>query len=441
MLTRRRFLGHTALGMLAVAGGCVPQNSSRVRHPEATRQGTPPLLAAKSRLIEKKNLLLGFPINMTLPPEGFFAWRRQLAEAGIGLIAYNNVGDPFEPSPLPVNTHDIEGQVILDFARLYGFPPNDIWGFISHSGTDSNMHGMYMGRTILKARTGVTPKAFFTAEAHYSVEILQDLLGLDRVIVGTQPDGSMDPDDLRRKLAAHSGHPALVVATTGTTFKGAIDPLDRIRAVLQGHPSYVHLDAALFGGYLPYTVHASEVLHRSGPQPSWPRYDSIAVSCHKFFGFPAPAGLFITTASTFEAFHREFSRCHNPEYIRHVPGTITCSRDSVKPGEFHWFTTDAAKTMLAEAANAVLQRASWLFDQMGSHLPEFQPVRAGSLSNTIYFRQPNDAIVRKYSLATMQCKIERKKENYAHVVVMPHANREVLSEFLEDLKKAAPMAS
>lgn len=78
------------------------------------------------------------------------------------------------------------------------------------------------------------------------------------------------------------------VATVGTTFKGAIDRLDAIRSKLQGHPSYVHLDAALFGGYLPFTPYAAEVAHGNAAAPG--RYDSIAVSCDKFFGFPSPAG-------------------------------------------------------------------------------------------------------------------------------------------------------
>jgi len=31
--------------------------------------------------------------------------------------------------------------------------------------------------------------------------------------------------------------------------------------------------------------------------------------------------------------------------------------------------------------------------------------------------------------------INHQKQDYAHVVVMPHANREVLTEFLTDLDK------
>ncbi|MDD1633778.1 MAG: histidine decarboxylase, partial [Methylococcaceae bacterium] len=57
------------------------------------------------------------------------------------------------------------------------------------------------------------------------------------------------------------------------------------------------------------------------------------------------------------------------------------------------------------------------------------------LSNTIFFRKPSDQIVKKYSLATMHLDINHEKQDYAHVVVMPHANRKVLTEFLTDLNK------
>ncbi|MFZ2171985.1 MAG: pyridoxal-dependent decarboxylase [Methylococcaceae bacterium] len=392
-------------------------------------------LVEKAKLSKLKNLLLGYPINMNTPSEEFFAWRQQLLNAGVGTFAYNNVGNPFKDSIISYNTHDFERELILRFGKLYGFPTGNTWGFLSNSGTDSNMHGMYMGRTLLKGRTGVVPKAYFTKEAHYSVQILRDLLGLETVFVETLPDGGMDANDLRQKLAENPSHPALVIATIGTTFKGAIDQVDRIQEMLKGRSSYLHLDAALFGGYLPYMAQACEVSYQSKSNPATKRYDSIAVSCHKFFGFPSPAGLFITTTSHFDQFNELFSQIHNPEYIHHVPGTITCSRDAVKPAEFYFFSTPSAMDKLAEDAQSMMQNAVYLMEQLQAHFSHLQPTRVNDLSNTIFFRKPSDRIVKKYSLATMHLEINHKKQDYAHVVVMPHANRKVLTEFLTDLDK------
>ena len=73
-------------------------------------------------------------------------------------------------------------------------------------------------------------------------------------------------------------------------------------------------------------------------------------------------------------------------------------------------------------------------DQMERHLERLHPSRFNSLSNTIYFRKPSDYIVRKYSLATMHLEIGGKKDDFAHVVIMPHVNKKVLDDFLTDLQ-------
>jgi len=436
MLSRRRFLGYGGAGMLAIAAGCSPANLNLLPSEDEVAALKRLPLTDRVKLAKLKNNLLGYPINMNTPPEAFFAWRKQLNEAGIGLFAFNNVGNPFKESPIPYNTHEFEREVIQRFGKRYAFPSDDTWGFLSHSGTDSNMHGMYMGRTILNGRTGRLPKAYFTKEAHYSVQILRDLLGLETVFVDTLPDGGMNPNDLAQKLAANRSQPALVIATIGTTFKGAVDSIDRIQDALKGHPSYLHLDAALFGGYLPFTPHADEVAYRL-PGKAAARYDSIAVSCHKFFGFPAPAGLFITTQSHFDEFNALFTRIHNPEYIHHVPGTITCSRDSVKPAEFYFFSSPEAMAKLTEDAQSMLHNSAYFLQQIQSRFPKLEAVRANDLSNTIYFKNPGEKIVKKYSLATMHLEIERQQQDYAHVVVMPHVNRQVIDAFMIDLKSAS----
>lgn len=433
MVSRRRFLGSTGLGMLACSTGF--QLTKFQRSAEAF-EAPMDRIQQKAQLKCQKHRLLGYPINMNTPSDEFFMWRRELCKAGIDCFSFNNVGNPFKESPIPYSTHDFERDTILAFGKLFAFPPDDTWGFLSHSGTDSNMHGMYLGRTILKGRTGLLPMAYFTRESHYSVQILRDLLGLEMVIVETLPDGGMDPADLAGKLAKHANVPALVVATVGTTFKGAIDRVDQIKQKLHGHESYLHLDAALFGGYLPFTEHAADIAYRTSDSAAVGRYDSIAVSCHKFFGFPSPAGLFITTQRLYEEFNTQFSSIHNPEYIHQVPGTITCSRDAVKPAEFYFFTTPPARARQAQDARLMLENTTYLLDQMNTHFPWLSAVRSNRLSNTIYFRDPGNDIVRKYSLATMNMTTDNQSTKYAHVIVMPHVGRNVLTEFLTDLENS-----
>jgi len=436
MITRRQFLKRASA--VALAATCYPPLDLGLFSPRVAHARSPGALQRLTRAAMQRELFLGYPVNMNIPPAGFFQWKETLFKVGIDQFAYNNVGNPDVHSHIPFNTHEYEKKLILNFAPRYGFNPAEVWGFLTNSGTDSNMHGIYMGRTLLEGRTKTTPKIYFTKEAHYSIQILRDLLGLDWVEVGTLADGSMDVNDLAQKLAAHTEQPALVVATIGTTFKGAIDDIDAIQQKLKNRPGYLHLDAALFGGYLPGTRFANDLL-RQRKLGEKPRYDSIAVSCHKFFGFPSPAGLFMTTRSDFEAFLEQFGRVHDPEYILQIPGTITCSRDAVKPAEFYYFSTDSAFKQQGMDASSVLQNTAYLLRELQNHYAHMQPVLANAKSNTIYFRHPGDDIVNTYSLATMHLTNKGNKEPYAHVVVMPHVNKSVLDRFLMDLNKVKGM--
>ena len=351
MFSRRNFL--IGGGLLAASGHalCAPLTQSfpgSVAPAPAPSSGAADVADVNAqRFIQSRRLhlqsndpkvFLGYPANMNRVPEGFKRWQQQLESVEVGARTLNNVGDPFHHQG-NYDTRYLEADLILRFGLRFGFDRNDTWGFVSHSGTDSNMHGVFVGRTLLQARTGVQPKIYYTNEAHYSIQVIRELLNLEEVLVATTETGNMDTEDLRHKLKANKDAPVLMVATIGTTLMGAVDDIDEINAALQGYESYVHLDAALFGGYLHVTGYASD-LHKQGPRGN--RYDSIAVSCHKFFGYPGTAGIFIVGKEDFEAFRDLFASVHDPAYISHVPGTITCSRDPLKPAEFHYFCTDEA---------------------------------------------------------------------------------------------------
>jgi len=433
MLSRRRFLGYSIAGVVGASVGCKPPDYEQLANQHFSTTAGKHFLHSKRNLAVIKKYFLGYPLNMNNPPRDFFEWRANLKKVGLGDFGYNNVGNPFKKSSIAQNSHELEKETILSFGKQYGFSSSDIWGFISHSGTDSNMHGMYIGRSVLEHKTGIIPRCYFTKEAHYSIQILCNLLGMKPEYVKTLQDASMDIDDLQQKMNEHANQPALIVASIGTTFKGAIDDVDGIRALTDKKNCYLHLDAALFGGYLPHTSGAGYVMHRTGGSPL-SRYESIAVSCHKFFGFPSPAGLFITTRQIYETFQEYYGKVHNPEYIGHVPGTITCSRDAVKPAEFFYFSSPASLKDQSTDARNILKLKTYLYDEMMSRLPEIQATCVNELSNTIFFRIPRKDIVKKYSLASMQVDTDGALQDFAHVVIMPHVTKQVLDEFLSELE-------
>ncbi len=362
---------------------------------------------------------LGYPVNQNIKLAEFYKW---FIDSGVCSVMSNNAGDPFNNNEPYANTLDFEREVIEFFGPHYGFDPDDLWGIVTFSGTDGNDHGIYFGSKYLESKTKKKPVVYVSDAAHYSNMRLADLQNLDIVLVPSDINGCMIPQELDKALI--DDRPALMVYAMGTTFKGGVDDQDALNEVLAGHPDievYRHVDAALFGGYLPWTEYRDAVDRRVHP------FDSIAVSGHKFFGMDEPAGFFLTTM--------EIKDNQNPYNVTYLNGSmpmINCSRSAVTPLKFWWIIQHTKEEGFAEEATGMLERAKWLkaeLDSLGWEAWLQEP-----LSNTVYFRRPPEEIVEKYVLAPDYD--ERLGGDLSHIVVMQHADEERLKEFVDDLAQS-----
>lgn len=295
-------------------------------------------------VMSQKELAFGYPGNLDIHLTGFYEW---LLESGVYSVIANNAGDPFDNNDPYMNTLDFEREVIEYFAPLYGFEPDDLWGIVTFSGTDGNNHGIYFGSKYLEKKTGEKPVVYVSNAAHYSNMRLVDLQNLDLILVPSDVHGCMIPEEFERLLV--KDRPALVVYAMGTTFKGGIDDQEALNAVLAKYPEmavYRHLDAALFGGFLPFSEYADAVNRNVQP------FDSIAISGHKFFGMDEPAGLFLTTM--------EVKANQNPYEVAYLNGSmpmINCSRSAIAPLKFWWIIRHTSLEDFAEQASGMLERA------------------------------------------------------------------------------------
>ncbi|MCX5681559.1 MAG: aminotransferase class V-fold PLP-dependent enzyme, partial [Candidatus Omnitrophica bacterium] len=297
-----------------------------------------------------QNTAVGFPVNQNTDLKEFYEWylNSKLYEA-----VMNNVGDPQKPGFL-LNTHEFEVEVIDFFAPLYGFSKSDAWGIVTMSGTDGNDHGIYYGVKQLLGQTKMRPICYVSEEAHYSIKKLADLQNLELRLIKCDESGKIIISEFEKALDPTK--PALIVIAMGTTFKGAIDDQIAIDAVIRKKKPiavYRHVDAALFGGYLPFTKYRGlvnrKVMH----------FDSIAVSGHKFFGFDEPTGIFITTKKTLSQI--------NPfkvAYLNQAVPTITCSRSAISPLKFWWKIKKTGLKGFQEQAKGILANAQYLEDQL-----------------------------------------------------------------------------
>lgn len=366
--------------------------------------------------VARKYNEIGYPVNQNIELKEFYEWyiANGLENAGL-----NNVGDPFSDGESPLlSSHKFEREVMEFFAPLYGFKKDDMWGMVSFSGTDGNNNGIYFGVNYLRNKTGKEPILYVSDEAHYSNMRLAHLQNIEMRLIKSDDMGRMIPEELEKAL--NPSRPCLIVYAMGSTFKGAVDDQKTLNAILAKYPDmlvYRHVDAALFGGYLPFTQYRDMVDH------STLGYQSIAVSGHKFFGMDEPAGILLTTREVYD------NQTHfNISYLNENMKMINCSRSATSVLKFWWLINRVGEERWKTQAAEILENTAYLkkgFDSIG------WPCWVNEYSNTIFFKRPSQALVSKYFLAGSSD--ERFGGDLCHIVVMQHVTKERIDTFIKEL--------
>lgn len=405
MLMRGLMIGLTALsGSLALSAQVVVSS------------GFEQLDRWASECLAERSMTLGYPGNNDIRLEEFYRW---YTGNNLESMIINNAGDPFEEGDHTLSSLDFEREVIQYFAPKYGFDGNDLWGIVTMSGTDGNNHGIYFGVNYMKRKTGRMPVVYVSDEAHYSNYRLCDLQHLEVRLVKSDSMGRMVPDSLEKVL--DPTRPCLIVYAMGSTFKGAIDDqkaLDDVLARHEGMAVYRHVDAALFGGYLPFTEYKDLVDRRKTG------FDSISVSGHKFFGIDSPCGLFITTRDVYDN-----QSTYDISYLNANMRMINCSRSGIEPLKFWWLMKTVGDEGWTEQAARIFENTRYL----KSELKRIGwPYWNNEYSNTVIFRRPSAKVVRKYNLACGEDAAFGGK--LSHVVVMQHVTKDSIDRLIADLR-------
>ena len=318
----------------------------------------------------------------------------------------NNVGDPFHASNYKSNSHAFEREVIHRFAGLLRIDPEDAWGYVTSGGTEGNMYGLYLARELF-------PNAifYFSEETHYSVLKNVRVLNARYIMIKRQENGEIDYDDLSDMVRVHRDVPAVIMASVGTTMRGAVDDIARIRGILSDLAvtnSYIHADAALSGMILPFV---------DDPQPFGfdAGVDSVSVSGHKLIGAPLPCGVVLTRRDHVERVGRVI------ELVGVRDTTLSGSRSAMGPLMI-WYALarygDEGFRKLVSGMLGVAEYAVGQFNERG--------IAAWRHRNsvTVVLPRPTDEVVRKWQMAP--------EGDIAHIITMPHVTREMIDEIVRD---------
>ena len=404
---------HKLLISVAISIGIF--STSSAQSSEFVSSGFPQLDEwVKSCKVERPNAL-GYPGNYASRLDGFYQW---YTANNMQNILINNAGDPFAQSGA-LSSLTFEREVIERFAPLYGFEQDNLWGIVTMSGTDGNNHGIYFGVNYLKKKTGKMPVAYVSDEAHYSNYRLCDVQNLDVRLIKSDEMGRMIADSL--EAALDTTRPCLIIYAMGSTFKGAIDNQQELNAVLARHPEievYRHVDAALFGGYLPFTQYRYLVNRQEI------EYESISISGHKFFGIDSPCGLFLTTREVYDN-----QASFDIAYLNANMRMISCSRSGVEPLKFWWLLNTVGIEGWSEQASAMMENTAYLVNELRRI---GWPCWNNEYSNTVFFRRPSPELVSKYNLANSYD--DRFGGPLSHIVVMQHVRKDIIDQFVKDLQ-------
>lgn len=335
--------------------------------------------------------MAGYPANLAFDYTDLLPFLR---------YSLNNVGDPFHESNYRTNTRAMEREVIDAFAGFMRLERADAWGYVTSGGTEGNMYGLFLARKLHPE--GIV---YFSEDTHYSVRKNLGVLDLRNIMIRSQANGEIDYDDLHETLRIHRDAPVIFLANIGTTMKGAVDDLGRVRAILDDLAiarRYVHADAALSGLILPFVADPQPYGFDAG-------VDSLAVSGHKLIGAPVPCGVVLTRRDYVNRIARSI------EYVGALDTTLSGSRSGFAPLLLWYALERLGEAGLRELVAGMLETAEYAVERFrAAGVPAWRHRN----SATVVFPRPAAEAVREWQLAPLG--------GIAHIITMPHVTRELV---------------
>lgn len=184
----------------------------------------------------------------------------------------------------------IEASIVDWLAELFGYPAT-AGGVLTSGGSMANLSAVITAREAL-GESFLDGTLYVSEQVHHSLAKAARIAGFPADAVRTIPCDAelrMDPDALERAIAADRAagrRPCLIVASTGTTNTGAIDPIPALANIAQRESVWLHADAA-YGGFFALTERGRRLL--AGIE----RADSITLDPHKGMFLPYGTGCLI----------------------------------------------------------------------------------------------------------------------------------------------------
>ncbi|HEX4045005.1 MAG TPA: histidine decarboxylase [Gammaproteobacteria bacterium] len=342
---------------------------------------------------------IGYPANMAFDYTELYRFLK---------FFLNNIGDPFVSDQYASYRHQMEREVLNFFGRLMHAGKN-FWGYVTNGGTESNLYGLYLARENFPNSI-----VFYSYDTHYSIQKSLRVLQMKYKIIKSQQHGEIDYSALERAIHANRKRVPIVVATIGTTMKGAVDQVLKIRSIMKDlkiKKYYIHCDAALNGMVFPFIKNAPAFDFSAGA-------DSIAISGHKFIGSPIACGVLLAKKSYADKLS------NSVEYAQTIDNTLLGSRSGLASLILWYSIRSHGVVKYKKIVKRCMENADYAIKQF--HKVGI-PAWRNQHSLIIVFPCSSRRIIEKWHLAPQQ--------GLAHIVTMPHVTRALIDELIADMEK------
>lgn len=295
----------------------------------------------------------------------------------------------------------LENQTIRWVAEFVGFPMTD--GAFTSGGMTSNLTALTAAREHAlpgcryEGVSGRAAAVYCSEESHHSIARAVEVIGLGSQALRRIPidrERRMRAEVLRESLAADRDAgviPVAVVATSGTTLTGAIDPLSAVADICAEFGVWMHVDGA-YGGPAAGVPSLAQRFEGMG------RADSLTIDAHKWLGVQKSCSLVMLARQG----PLEAAFAHDERYMLHagvaangVDRTLEYSRPVRSLKLWLAFRIYGAE-MLRRWIEMTAEHARALAAGLGAN-PDFELLNEPSLS-VVCFRHRTDGDIDEHNL-------------------------------------------
>ncbi len=305
-------------------------------------------------------------------------------------------------------------RLVVDFLLKLTSGKAGFFGHVLSGGTEANITALWAAR-----KMGFR-KILATRDVHFSVLKAADLLGIPIEYVPMR-DFAMDPRALEETVEDGT----IVVATAGTTPLGYVDPIEETGKICGDLRCYLHVDAAFGGFVIPFLNELGRTNIRFGFDVQAVR--SVTIDPHKMGLTPYPAGGLVARENIFAKISVEA-----PYLMEGRSDTLLGTRQSGSVAASYAAILHFGWDGYREIVEECIDTTDYLVFRARE---EGFEILAKPVMNIVNIVVEDPRKVQRELFRRGWAVSTNPAYGTLRIVVMPHVKKEVVDEFLKELKR------